>query len=1432
MKKLGLDLGSSSIGWALRDGNEISKKGVVTFHSGMVKGQSGGYSSPTKDRREARSKRKLIQARKYRKWELLEILLDEFAPLNRNQLENWSKYKKGQSRKFPENENFLKWLACDFTYESGIKYDNPYEVRVKALDNKLSKHEFGRALYHIVQRRGYKDIGESDKETEKQKTRRGETGFQKALNENRTVAEALKREFLDNGERARNQYPYREEYENELLIICKVQNCDEVFIQKLWKAIIWQRPLRSQKGNIGKCTLEPNKPRSPVSHPVFEIFRAWSFINTIKYFDEKNKKQNIPAKYRNQLFEFFLKKEKNFKFEEIRDFLDKQFKNKKQYNYPIDKKTGKYDTSVSGMPVCKGLKSIIGDNVTEAISTIHTYNIGNAPKIHLGYSIYDLWHILFEFDESHLKDFAIEKLKIENKKNKKGEEFNPFVKLKGDILTSYSDLSLKAMCKIIPFLKEGFLYNEAVVLAKIPELLGEKWESAKNKIFENVKLSNNLYNWNKTIIGITNNLIDQYKGLDNQDKFAVKDFQYILDDSDLIDINNACQGYFGEKSWENSTDNNEIVADVKKEYQEFFQDSKRAYRRTPLLTEIFKDKLRDNKIEIAGNLYHHSNRENRYLKECINTRTGEIKLPTYQNSTIEILPEPRIDSIKNPMFNKSMSILRKVVNQLIIDNAIDEDTEIVIEVARELNDNNKRAAIERYQNDRKNKREKYREFLNEFKEKENKSLNVEESILPFELWTEQTFEEAENESKEKVNNKTHSEILKEKDALKRYELWMEQKGQCIYTGRMISITQLLFSNDIDIEHTIPRSLLPDNTLANQTVCYAWYNRDKKHNQIPKQCENYSEDKEGWGTRIEPRLDNWIEKRDKFKNLYEERIKPNGNEDESKKNSRIQEKHFFKMHYDYWKDKVERFTADEVKDSWARRQLVDTQMVSKYSVEFLKTYFKKVAVQKGSVTADFRKIYSFQEQEEIKSRNRHTHHAIDAAVLTLIPVNSSRRDSILKKMYEMDENENRQYTTMPFKGFNSQQLIRDIDSNTLVVNYENDKLLKRTYKNVRKRGRLQYLKDKRGKLVLDQNGNKIILKAKGDTVRSTLFAQTYLAKIKDVERYNDGQPMRENGDWKYKAGKDEFIFVKKEDIEKVKKSDKLIEAIIDSEVRNLVDKQKNNTIVKDYQGNTIRHVRIKTSSGQKVKERINYRSQHEHKNHFYSGSGSLPYALLFQKNKNERAMIPIASFEVAKTYKKSGSFDIEEFVKEFHPEFSNYLDKKLLRVGQKVIVLTNDKEYEKRKDIDFQTKRLYVITQFSEGSIWLQYHLEARRIDDIKIDIKSEKDKLLREYERQFEIAEVIEDATIENKKQRKEDYDNKRFRFDTLNTYRFKKLREKVPIEKVKEIKKKLDKFKAIPSTIEMEGKTTLLKMSKENWNFLYEGEDYQISFLGEITWS
>ena len=1426
MTKIGLDLGSSSLGWAIRDDENISKRGVITFSSGMVKGQ-GGYSSPTRDRREARSKRNLIRARKYRKWELLKTLCKgrEFVPLDVRELENWSKYRKGTVRKFPENNNFLNWIACDFSYqEKGEKYNNPYELRVIALDKKLTKHEFGRVLYHLVQRRGYKDIGESDKETETQIKRRGESGFNQALEKHGTIGKALKEEFLDKGKRARNEYPYREEYQKELELICNAQGYNiskdgyhDPFVLSLWKAIIWQRPLRTQKGTIGKCTLEPSKLRCPVSHPIFEISRAWQFINTIRFDDKEGEKQILSKELRDALFnELFIKKD-SFKFEEIRIFLDKKLKYKAKYNYPISEKTGKYVTSISGMPFCSGIVKILGEPVLQSLMEVENYNIGNAPKIISGYSIFDIWHAIFGFDEEYLETFAIDRLGIGNidvKRNKKEVSLSPLVILKKKLAVGYGDLCLKALKKIVPFLKEGYLYNEAVVFAKLPELLGNDWEEKKDFVLELAKDSNEKYNRGKMIIGITNNLIDTYKGeveewrTEGTPVKAWKDFEYVLNEYDKEDVENACSKYFGEESWKKREDRDDVINEVGKEYQDFFFDSKRLYRVIPTLTDLFKKNLQDNGIVLQGELYHHSKRKNIYGTTIKDKKSGK-----------EILPIPLIDSIKNPMFNKSMSILRRLINELIIKGEIDEDTEVVVEVARELNDNNKRAAIERYQNERRAKREKIRGFLEEFKEKQNKSFNIEERIRDFELWSEQIFEKTDDSTGQKAK-----EILREKDDIKRYELWTEQKGQCIYTGKMISVSQL-FSNEIDIEHTIPRSLLPDNTMANLTVCYAKYNRDDKGKLMPYYCKNYSKDIEGLGKAIKPRLSNWEKTRDNYKELYDKRKKPVGNEVEDKKNKRIQEKHYFKMHYDYWKDKVERFTTKEVKESWARRQLVDTQMVSKHAREFLKTYFKKVAVQKGKVTAQFRKIYGFQEVDEIKSRNKHTHHAIDASVLTLIPVNSSRRDAILNKSYVLQEMENRQYTTLPYSSFCSQKLIEDIESQTLIVNYEKDKIVQKTSKNIRKRGKLQYVTDNKGNFIKGENENRIIKKAQGDTVRSTLYKQTFLGKIKDVERYPDGQPIRENGEWKYKTGSDEFIFTERKPLKEVLSK---VDDIIDLVIREIVREQKDKAI--DSQDNKIRHVRVKAKAGQVVKERVNYRSEHDYKNFYYSAAGSIPYAIMLQnssKEKVERKMIPVASFEVAKVFKLYKKFTPKLYLETFHPELKDSSDIKLLKVGQKILVLNNYEEFDKREELSFQRDRLYRITQFANDGkrIMLQHHLEAQAITDVRKDINELKHEITEKEEIKLGIPKLVEDKNILDLANRKKDFEKRKYEFKTrleeIDLIGGDNIKKSVESE----IKKYQTEYSSIPSKII----PSYLKISKDNWYFFYEDYDFEMNFLGEI---
>lgn len=1437
MKKiLGLDLGSSSIGWALRDEENNIKTGVVTFDSGMSKG-TGGYTSPTKERREARSKRRLLQARKYRKWELLKILIKHnYTPLLEEELERWSKYEKGVPQKFPESPLFQLWLRCDFSYDGGIKYNNPYELRVKALDHTLSKHEFGRALYHLVQRRGYKNIGESDTdelnvdeakkdaETKKQLERREADGFSQALQQNRTIAEALKKEFLDKNKRARNQYPLRKEYRAELEALCKGQGFDisrepsgnykDSIVQSFWKAIIWQRPLRSQKGNIGSCTLEKDRPRCPVSHPLFEIFRAWQFINTIKYKKDKVSVESLPNEIRYKLYvDFFLKKDKNVKFAEIKKFLDKQFKNNYEYNY-------KDDHSTATMPVCKGLIDIFGEPAEKQINDLHNYIIGGAAKddnkhtrapkiINERYSVLDLWHALYSFDQAYLKYFAVEKLKIPDEITKKGKPFNPFVELKKKITSSFSDLSAKAISKIIPFLIKGHLYNEAVLLAKMPELLGRDWEKESENIFQAIKQANSKYSWNKTIIAITNQLIDEWKGLENHEKFAYKDTSYRLQADDENDITNACIKHFGEKTWNEKSENerNNILQAVKSSYQEFFEDSTRSYRQVPTLDTLLQDVFKENNISINTTLlYHHSKQENKYSSPILDKKTGK-----------EILALPLIDSIKNPMFNKALCILRKLINEFIKNDEIDKDTEIVIEVASELNDNNKRIAIEKYQRDRENKRELYRQFLEQFKERENIDLNINERITDFELWNEQIMSSTKIEGDQTSKGKelpTREYILKEKDAVKRYELWMEQKGVCLYTGNMISITQL-FSNTVDIEHTIPRSLLPDNTMANQTVCYSWYNRDKKQNKYPTQCDNYNKDVEGWGTAILPRLKYWKELRDHFENLYEEYKKAKPGEDENSKNKRIQNKHYYKIHLDYWTDKIARFTCEEIKESWVRRQLTDTQMISKYAREFLSTYFNKVKVQKGTVTADYRKIFSFQQEDEIKNRNKHTHHAIDAAILTLIPTNSSYRDRLLKTMYEWQEDKKGQFTMPPFKNFNSQELINNIENTVLVVNYEKDKLFKKTSKIVRNRGRIVYLTDK--------NGNKILKVAKGDSIRTSLYKQTFLAKLRDVER-------DESGKWKLKSGDNPYFFAERVNIEDAKK---YINDIVDPHLKDLIAKQIKSPVIKDHQGNVIRHVRIRTNAGKIVKPRINYKSKHEYKNNYYAVSGSLPYAAFLQQSVNgkiERKMIPISSAELAKTFKKHGKFDIADFIAENYPEYNNYTDKKLLKVGQKVLVLNEDKEFEMRNEKSFQVKRLYKITQFhyTGNKIMLQYHLESRSKNDIDKSIKELKSNILRPFEEQIGIEEIRPDENIAVATERNKDYEKRIYNFDA----RLELIKKQSSPEIAQRLKAQIENYKTESSACNDNSPVPILGLSRNNWNFLLENYDFEMTLTGQIKFT
>jgi hypothetical protein len=55
--------------------------------------------------------------------------------------------------------------------------------------------------------------------------------------------------------------------------------------------------------------------------------------------------------------------------------------------------------------------------------------------------------------------------------------------------------------------------------------------------------------------------------------------------------------------------------------------------------------------------------------------------------------------------------------------------------------------------------------------------------------------------------------------------------------------------------------------------------------------------------------------------------------------------------------------------------------------------------------------------------------------------------------------------------------------------------------------------------------------------------------------------------------------------------------------------------------------------------------------------------------------------------------------------------------------------------------------------------------------------------------------------------------------------------ETTEAIKMQIEQYKTESSSIVIEGNTPILGLSKNNWNFIYEGEDFEVSLLGTIKW-
>ncbi|MCQ2960085.1 MAG: hypothetical protein MJ198_07860 [Bacteroidales bacterium] len=1377
-KILGLDLGTNSIGIAVRDtenGKNLQEQldyfSTVRFQEGVGKGKQGEFSFAA-ERTKKRSTRRLYQARKYRIWATLELLIkNNCCPLSLEDLEKWSKYdkNKGLKRQYPINaEKFEQWVRLDFDGDGVSDYSSPFQLRAELMERQfdfskeIERFKLGRALYHIAQRRGFRSSkGETISEQEKnenkivenedlsvvlkksEEKKSGELIAYMQLHNLPTVGCAFAR-LEKEGVRIRNSkyQAVRSQYKKEIEAIFTFQKSlsrEDGFYKYLISekkgegSIFYKRPLRSQKGLVGKCLLEPGKSRCPISHPEFEKFRAWSFINNIQY-----KKQDewceLTLEQKKTLYnEKFLRTKNYFEFEEIRKWIEKNITfHELKYDRDRQKRTINYkdNTNVSGCPITARLKNLLGENWENiTIETCKERTNSKSGEVHsVTYSAEDIWHVCFSFDDvEYVENFAKNDCGFEAK------QIEQMATLWGAILQGYSNLSLKAIKNINRFLEKGYIYTNAVLLAKLPDIFGSQWEQYSSVLEKSLNdiLKENQYQRN--VYSIVNTLISNYKSIDHENKFAYKNYTYKLQQSDfdggagLKGINEVTKEFFGEKTWISKTNEEQtrIIESVSCYIKNSLKSTQRDYYKIPKISDALADYVSTHYQFISkkdlSKIYHPSMIE-------IYPKAKEQLLE--DNRFMRVLGSPVVGALKNPMALRVLHALKKQINGMLLSGIIDEDTKIVVETARELNDANMRWAIAKYQEDRELENKEILDILKEFHK--DKAIG-DDDIDKARLLMEQPQENAKEEKPEK-DHIYKNNVLK-------YKLWKEQGFRCMYTGKILKLSSLFDENVVDIEHTIPRSISFDNSLSNLTVCDAYFNRSIKKNLIPTQLANYQKEANGYSAIID-RLKPWIGKVEKLKdnvNYWKKQSKIA--QAKERKDYCIRQRHLWQMELDYWQKKVNSFTTTEVTSGFRNSQLVDTRIITKYAYHFLRTVFNNVAVQKGAVTAEFRKILGFQGINEKKNRDKHSHHAIDAAMLTLIP-SSAKREKMLDLYYKILEAKKfgGHYSSMVQDlnkeiascGFGSIDGVDSyIEENILVNHIQKDQVLTPAHRRMRIQGKVIWKKDEKGEVILDEYGKPIPkFLITGDSIRGQLHGDTFYGAIKQGKFEKNGALIRD------KNGKvqteEEIKYVVRRDLVYKKSSndpgfsnwDELEKCIVNKNLISMMKKQFNKEMsfkeaceqgiyMLDKQGNKvnkIRHIRCYTSIKNPLAiKKQTYLSKKEYKQNVYAEVGDLYVMCKYQNN------------ELKNLYQVFNLFDIVQNRKINGDSIPNIIEKKEKIYNLKQVLKSGDmlllyqKSIDELKEMDNQSlsQRLYVVERFETAGnlVVLKKHINAQ-IDKI------------------------------------------------------------------------------------------------------------------------
>lgn len=311
--------------------------------------------------------------------------------------------------------------------------------------------------------------------------------------------------------------------------------------------------------------------------------------------------------------------------------------------------------------------------------------------------------------------------------------------------------------------------------------------------------------------------------------------------------------------------------------------------------------------------YRHSNSP---TSEEITERTLLEKIPLLQRNELR---QPLVEKILNQMIN--------LVNALKAEYGVDE---VRVELAREL----KMSREERERMAEGNRR----------REKENKAIA------------------------EKIQE---CGLFPTKSRIRKYMLWEEAGEKCLYCGQILTLSQCLNGDDMEVEHIIPKSVLYDDSYGNKTCACRRCNKEKGN----RTALEYIRAK-GWEAEYMERINGLLDKKA----------------------------------ISYSKHQRLRWLKEDIPSDFLERQLRLTQYISRQAMAILQQGIRRVSASEGGVTARLRSLWGYDdilhtlnldrydsmgetervsregettEKLRIKDwskRKDHRHHAIDALVV--------------------------------------------------------------------------------------------------------------------------------------------------------------------------------------------------------------------------------------------------------------------------------------------------------------------------------------------------------------------------------------------------------------------------------------------------------------------